>query len=164
MGRSSVVGRLVRGGIAGGLATVLMDWVTTGVQGGQSQEDADRETAARPNGKSTVDNLVDLVTRRLEVELNDDRRSMAAQIAHYGLGVLPGALYAVLRGRVPLLGAGRGLLFGTLLFLGLDEYAGSALGIAGPPGAYPTSTHVRGFIGHALLGVATDLGLDLTGG
>ncbi len=82
----------------------------------------------------------------------------------YGpLGVVPGALYGALRRRVPLLGAGRGLMYGMLLFVGNDEVMNTELGLAGPYSAYPAAAHLRGLVGHAVLGVATDTGLDILG-
>ena len=164
MTRPSLVRSMVRGAIAGAIATGVMDWVTTGLQQQQSEEDAAREAAARPGGQSSVSNLVDLVAGRLGLTLDAQTRSLTEQVVHFALGAVPGAVYAVLRRRLPLLGAGRGLVFGGLLFIALDEYAGTALGISGSPDAYPASTHLRGLIGHAVLGVATDTLVDVTGG
>ena len=86
-------------------------------------------------------------------------RPQVEQVVHYGLGVGPAVLYALLRRRVPLLGAGRGVVYGLLLFGINDELLNTALGFAGPPDAYPASAHVRGLVGHVTLGVATDLAL-----
>lgn len=164
MSGSSIRGDLIRGAIAGGVATWVMDMVTTGMQQSQSAEDADREVAARPGGRSSVANLVQLGADSVQVELDEVQRSAAEQAVHYGLGVVPGAIYAVLRNRLPLVGAGRGALFGTLNYLVNDEYLGTKLGVSGPPDAYPASTHLRGLVGHVALGVATDAGIDVLGG
>jgi hypothetical protein len=86
---------------------------------------------------------------------------MALQALHYGLGMGPGAVYGAIRDRVPLIGAGRGLLFGALVFAVNDEYLNTALGLAGPPSAYPASSHYRGLIGHLALGMTTDTLLDI---
>ena len=77
---------------------------------------------------------------------------------------MPGALYGALRPVIPALGAGRGLLFGMALFIFNDEVLNSALGFAGPPDAYPASSHARGLVGHAVLGVTTDATLNILGG
>jgi hypothetical protein len=153
-----------RGAIAGGLATWLMDLVTTGLLEGQDEEVTHREEAARVNGKSSVANLVDRVATEYGLDLDDPQRSVAEQAIHYGLGVIPGALYAVVRHRVPVLRAGRGLAFGILLWAVNDEYLNTRLALAGPFEAYPLETHWRGFVGHAVLGAATDTGIDLLGG
>jgi hypothetical protein len=153
-----------RGALAGAAATWLMDLVTTGLLEGQSEEATRREEDARPNGKSAVDNLVDRFEAAYGLSLSGSQRSVAAQAIHYGLGIVPGAFYAALRHRVPLVGAGRGILFGLLLWAVNDEYLNTTLGLAAPFEAYPPETHWRGLVGHAVLGAATDTGVDLLGG
>jgi hypothetical protein len=163
-GGPSIVGQAVRGAIAGGVATWVMDLATTGLYSQQSEAVTARETAARPRGQPSADNLIDLVSARLGLSLDADQREAAIQTAHYALGAVPGALYAVLRDRLPLLGAARGLVYGALLFAVNDEYVNTRLGLAGPPEAYPVETHLRGLVGHLVLGVATDVGIDVLGG
>ena len=80
------------------------------------------------------------------------------------LGIVPGAAYGVLRRRVPLVGAARGLVFGAILWAVNDEYAATALGIAAPPDAYPVETHARGLVGHLVLGGSIDTVVDVLGG
>jgi hypothetical protein len=36
--------------------------------------------------------------------------------------------------------------------------------LASAPSAYPPETHIRGLAGHAVLGVATETGIQLLGG
>ena len=160
---SSLFSLMLRGGVAGGVATVLMDRATEAIQKRQSEADAVREAVARPNGRQAVENLVELAASRTGIGLDEASRAAAVNIVHYGLGVAPGAVYALLRHRVPLLGAGRGLFYGALLWAVNDELANTVLGTAGPPDAYPLSTHVRGLAGHLVLGVGTDVGIDLIG-
>ena len=155
---------ILRGALAGTAATWLMDQVTAGIQQQQRPEDAEREAAARPNGKTPAANLVDALAGRLGLDLPESSRGLAEQVVHFGLGAGPGALYALLRDRLPGLGAGSGLLYGAVLFLVNDEYVNTALGLAGPPDAYPLSSHLRGLVGHLVLGVATDIGIEVTGG
>jgi len=153
----------VRGAIAGALATWFMDLVTTGVQASQSGQDAARELAARPNGQSSTANLVDLLVDRLDLDVDESTRSTAAQVAHYALGVAPGAAYGVLRSRLPAVGAWRGVLYGLAIFALNDEWMNAALDLSGPPDAYPASSHLRGAVGHLALGLVTDAGLDVLG-
>lgn len=149
----------MRGAAAGAVGTWVMDRVTTKVLEAQSAEDGERERAAWPNGKPSVDNMVDTAAERLGLQLSAEGRERAIQVVHYGLGAGPGVAYALLRRRIPLLGAGMGAVYGLLLFAVNDELVNSALGFAGPPDAYPASSHVRGLIGHLVLGVTTDLAL-----
>lgn len=159
-----MIGRMTRGAIAGAASTWLMDQVTTAMMSGQRPQVTAREEAARPNGKDALSNLLDRLEKSLGTRLGEDQRTMALQAIHYGLGIVPGALYAATRHRLPLLGAGGGLLFGATLWALNDEYLNSALGLAAPFGDYPVETHIRGLVGHLALGGATDSILDLLGG
>ena len=152
------------GALAGAMGTWLMDLVTTGLLEGQSKESLRWEKEASPNGKSSVANLVDRIEEFTGVTLEPDQRSMATQAIHFGLGILPGALYGSLRNRLPLLGAGRGVVYGVILWAVNDEYLNARLGLAGEFGAYPLTTHWRGLVGHIALGVATDTTIDVLGG
>jgi hypothetical protein len=154
----------VRGAIAGAAATWAMDQVTSVMLALQAPEVTAREERARPHGKSSVTNLVDTVEARSGLTVPPERRPMVEQVVHYALGVVPGALYGVVRRWLPFTRAGNGLLFGLALFAANDEYLNTKLGLASPPQAYPAETHVRGFAGHAILGVATESGIQLLGG
>jgi uncharacterized membrane protein YagU involved in acid resistance len=158
--RSSWLLDAVRGGVGGLVGTLLMDLVTTGLLEGQSAESKRQEDAARPNGKSSVANLVDRIDAQYGLKLDDRQLAAAAQVVHFGLGVVPGAAYGVLRRRVPLLGAGRGLLYGLALWAVNDEYLNTTFGLAGPVEAYPPEAHWRGLVGHVVLGAATDTVID----
>lgn len=158
-----MIGQMIKGAVAGAAATWVMDLVTTGMVQSQSASDKKREQAAMPNGKSSVSNLVDRLDAGLGLGMSDDAKSTAGQAVHFGLGIAPGALYGVLR-RLPLVGAANGILFGALLFVANDEYLNTALGLTGPFDAYPMSSHLRGLVGHMVLGATTDSVLDLLGG
>ncbi len=155
---------LIRGAIAGGAATWVMDLITTGVLEGQSREVTEREERARPNGKPAIENAVDTLEAKASIRLDEQQRNLVTQCIHYGLGAVPGAAYAVLRRRVPLLGAAGGMLFGAALWAVNDEFLNTRLGFAGPYDAYPMETHLRGLIGHTSLGAATDTFIDALGG
>lgn len=73
----------------------------------------------------------------------------------------PGALYPVLRRRLPWLRAGCGTVYGLALFVVNDEIAGRLLGIMGPERNYPWRTHLRGLLGHVVLGVVTEMTLNV---
>ncbi len=86
----------------------------------------------------------------------------AAGIAiHAGLGMLPGAVYPMLRRRLPWLRSGNGAVYGLALFIVNDEIAGRLLRIMGPQKDYPARTQVRGLLGHLMLGVATEMTLNV---
>jgi hypothetical protein len=154
----------IRGGLAGAGATWLMDLVTTGIYTVQAPEATRQEQAAQANGKSSVANLVDRVEAKTGIVMPAARRPIVEGLVHYALGILPGVVYGVLRRWVPVARAGNGLAYGLAVFALNDEYLNTALGLAGPASAYPIESHVRGAAGHAVLGVATETGIQLLGG
>jgi hypothetical protein len=164
VGLGSLIADGARGAVAGAVATWLMDLVTTALYEAQSEETNARERAGQAHGKSSVENLLERVESVSGITVAGDLRPAALQALHYGLGMGPGALYGMLRGRVPGIGAGRGILYGLTIFAVNDEFMNTALGLAGPPGAYPLETHWRGFVGHVVLGVATDTGISILRG
>jgi hypothetical protein len=159
-----VIRDAIRGALAGAAATWLMDLVTTGMLETQPKEVTARERAAQPNGKSSVANLVDRVESATGLQVPSARRPQLENAVHYALGIIPGAMYGVLRRYLPFSAVGRGLGYGLALFAANDEYANTKLGLAGPAKAYPPETHFRGLTGHAVLGVATETGIQLMGG
>lgn len=153
-----------RGALAGAAATWFMDLVTTGIYEVQSTEATRRELAARPNGKSSVTNFVERAELETGITVPPDRRPMVEMAVHYALGVIPGAVYGVLRRWLPVARLGRGLAYGLVVFAVNDEYLNTQLGFAAPPEAYPPEAHLRGLAGHAVLGVATETGIQVLGG
>ena len=160
----SLFGDAVRGAIAGAAATWAMDRFTTVMLDAQAPEVTKQESAARPNGKGSVTNMVDRFEAETGLTVPPERRSLVETGIHYALGAVPGAIYGVLRKWVPFARFGSGVGYGLLLFAANDEYANTRLGFAGPPGAYPPETHLRGLAGHAVLGVGTETGIQLLGG
>ncbi len=156
---SRLIWTAARGALAGAIGTWVMDRVTSAMYERESAEDRAQEEAAWPNGKPSVPNLVDLGLRITGVPVSPEVRPGLEQATHYLLGIGPGVLYAVLRHRLPMLGAGRGLAYGLLLFAVNDELINTAMGLSGPPDAYPMAAHLRGLVGHVALGVTTDLAL-----
>lgn len=126
---------LTRGAIAGAVGTWVMDLITSGVQQQQGPAIEARETAARPKGKSSVENLVDRLETWTGIEIPKEQRPTVEQVVHFGLGVVPGAIYAIIR-RAPLAGSTRGVALGLLLWALNDELLNSKLGLAGPFEAY----------------------------
>jgi hypothetical protein len=154
----------IRGAVAGAAATWLMDRLTTGMLQLQPPAVTAREEAAQRNGKSSVANLVDRFEAETGITVPEKRRPLIETVVHYLLGIVPGAIYGVVRRRVPLARIANGLGFGAAIFAVNDEYANAALKLSGPPRAYPIQTHFRGLAGHAVLGMATETGIVLLGG
>jgi putative membrane protein len=53
---------------------------------------------------------------------------------------------------------GEGTLYATALFVGGDEVAVSALGLAQSPADYPLLSHANALASHLVYGVTTELG------
>lgn len=157
----SRIGRAVAGAVAGGAATWTMDLVTTGLLSKESKAAKEQERQARPNGRSTVGNLVARIDEQFKLGLDKEEQAALSSIVHYSLGIAPAALYAVLRPKIPALSAGRGLVYGLTLWALDDELLTAWLGLAAPPTAYPATTHWRGLVGHAVLGLVTDTAITL---
>lgn len=153
-----------RGALAGAAATWAMDQVTTVMYAVQAPEVTKQEESARANGKSSVTNLVDKVEAETGFVVPAAQRPMVEMAVHYALGAVPGAIYGVVRRWIPFARAGSGLFYGLGIFAANDEYLNTKLGLASPPSAYPPETHIRGLAGHAVLGVATETGIQLLGG
>jgi hypothetical protein len=155
---------LTRGAVAGTAGTWVMDLVTTGMYEQQPAEVNAREKAAQPGGRTSVENLLELVESTTGQKIADDMRPAALQAIHYALGAVPGALYAVIRERMPGPSAAHGMLLGLALFAVNDEWLNTRLGLAGPPDAYPIEAHARGLVGHLALGVTTEAVLEVLPG
>ena len=160
----SIARDAVRGAVAGAAATWLMDLVTTRLYEAQPEAVNEREAAAQPNGKSSVANMVDRFEAVTGLTIPRARRPIAESVVHYALGIVPGAIYGVLRRRLPFATAGEGAAFGLAIFALNDELLNTKLGLAGPFTAYPAQTHFRGLAGHAALGIGTETGIQILGG
>lgn len=118
---------LLKGAIAGAVATWVMDRATTYMYQRQGRRARQQEDEAR--GGSAI---------------------------HWGLGISAGAVYAVLRRRLDLVGSAAGTAFGTAFWALMDEGVVPALGLTPGPLAFPWQTHARGFLGHLTFGTVTD--------
>jgi hypothetical protein len=154
----------IRGAVAGAAATWLMDLVTTRLYEAQPARVIEREEAAQANGKSSVGNMVDRFESGTGLQIPPSRRPQVESAVHYALGIVPGAIYGLMRRRLPVARAWEGTAFGLALFALNDEYLNTRLGLAGPFSAYPAATHFRGLAGHVALGLGTETGIQLLGG
>ena len=160
-GHDNVLAGAIKGAVAAAAGVWLMDLVSTAMYGREDEGTKKREEAARVEGKDPASVVAGRIAGMTGGSVLEEREGQAATAIHYALGVVPGALYGVLRPRLPGLGAGRGLAYGLALFVLNDELLGPALGLAAGPTAYPWQAHARGLAAHLVLGVATDAVLDV---
>ena len=92
-------------------------------------------------------------------ELTHEEKRRASPLVHYGFGTAMGALYGmametsppgVRAQRIPFFGS----LFGSALFLGADEMAVPAMGLA--EAAKGPSSHLYGWASHLVYGLTTE--------
>jgi hypothetical protein len=151
---------LVLGALAGAAATWVMDKATTFMYEYESEESKKQEEHAR-GGKAAYGVAAEKAAAIAGQELSDKQRQTYGSGIHWALGAGMGAVYAVLRRRVPWASLGFGTLYGALFWLAVDEGANTVLGLTPPPGEFPWEAHARGLGGHLVYGVATEAGLKL---
>lgn len=150
---------LLRGAIAGVVATWLMNQATTWMYEHESEEAKGQENQARGD-RSAYESAAERAASVAGVRLSDGQRSQAGTAIHWGTGIAAAALYALLRKRWPAASAAKGLPFGAGFFLVLDEVLNPLLGLTPGPQAFPWQTHVRGLGGHLAFGATTELVLE----
>jgi uncharacterized protein DUF1440 len=146
---------LLKGAIAGAVATGVMDKVTTTLYEREGKSARQQEDRAR-HGHTAYDAAAEKAAGLLGKQLSDDDRHRLGNAVHWALGIAAGAAYGVLRHRVPGLRRAGGAKFGTAFWATVDEGLVSALGLTPPPQAFPFQTHARGLVGHLAYGIVAD--------
>ncbi len=147
------------GGVAGTLAMTAVQQLLAAIQrnGDQDQQDQDQARQANSSEPAPVKAATAIAEPVARRELTQREKKIAGSVMHYGFGTTAGALYGLLAEAAPAAGAGRGLLFGTALWLTADEAAVPALGLSPPPTKMPASTHANALISHLAFGFVADL-------
>jgi uncharacterized protein DUF1440 len=150
------VGRdLLKGGIAGAVATFVMGKVT-GYMYEHEDRDARREEDDVRGGRSSYEAAAERAAASTGTVLDRRRRQQYGSAIHWALGIGAGAAYAVLRRRFQAFGSAGGTAFGTAFWAFLDEGLVPALGLSPGPNAFPWQTHARGLVGHLTFGTVAD--------
>jgi hypothetical protein len=138
--------------LAGYVGTKVMEPIGAKLYELESEQDRKREDAARPGPPYAIAarKAADLVG----LTLTDKQHEQLALAFHYGLAIQWAPLYPLLRRRTSLGPAAAGLATGAAMSLIADEMMTPALGFSAPNRAYPLATHLRGFIGHLVFGLA----------
>jgi hypothetical protein len=148
----------VRGALAGALASKAMGQVTSFMYSHQDEEATKREREAR-GGKQAFGVAAEKMASLVGRQLDDEQREKMGMRLHWATALGAGAVYALLRRRVPSAGLGVGLLFGAAFWLVVDEWMNPAFGFTPGPRAFPWQAHARGLAGHLTYGLATELQL-----
>jgi hypothetical protein len=152
----SVALDMVKGAVAGTVATFVMDRVDWFLYGLEPERSRRRTWAVRPEHKDPAHVIASRTSQALGAGPIPQFHP-AGTAVHYAIGIAPAAIYGAMRGRVPGVGAGRGLAYGLGMFLLEDEIANPAMGFAAPPQRYPWQPHARGLVSHLVYGLVTDL-------
>ena len=150
------VGRdLIKGAIAGGVATYVMGKVTSYMYEHEDRDVRRREEEVR-EGRTAYETAAEKAATAAGTTLKVRQRQELGSTIHWALGIGAGAVYAVLRRRVQMLGGTAGTAFGTAFWAFLDEGMVPALGLTPGPTAFPWQAHARGLVGHLTFGTVTD--------
>ncbi|MFB6373247.1 MAG: hypothetical protein ABEN55_09060 [Bradymonadaceae bacterium] len=153
---SSIVGNLIKGAIAGTVGVLALDAVTELFTSAEGDEALERETQTRPDAMDPAHVLANRVADAAGYELEPRQPHTAGIETHYGIGVVPTMVYAAVARRSSEINIGRGLLFGTAMYLAQDQGLNYALGLTGRPTEYPWQAHMRGLMGHLAMGAASE--------
>jgi hypothetical protein len=153
--KSGTASDLVKGAIAGAVATGVMDKLTGVLYEGESKGARRQEDRAR-GGKTAYEVAADKAAGLVGTHITDEDRHRYGNAVHWSLGIAAGAAYAVLRHKIPGLRRAGGAKFGMAFWAAVDEGVVSILGLTPPPQAFPVQTHARGFVGHLVFGIVAD--------
>jgi hypothetical protein len=146
---------LLKGAIAGAVATFVMDRAATYMYQREDRRAREREDEAR-GGTTAYEAAAEKGAALVGTRLTRTQRERGGTAIHWALGIGAGATYAVLRRRLDLAGVTAGTAFGTAFWALMDEGVVPALGLTPGPFAFPWQTHARGFVGHLTFGTVTD--------
>jgi hypothetical protein len=153
--KTSTTKDLLKGAMAGAVATWIMDRVTTFLYEHESTTTRLIEDRAR-NGRTAYDAAAEKLARLLGRELNQEERRRLGMGIHWALGIAAGAAYGAFGRRIPAFRGAGGAKFGTAFWAAVDEGLVSLLGLTPPPKAFPWETHARGLAGHMAYGIVAD--------
>ena len=146
---------LVKGAIAGAAGVWVMDRIDWFMAEHGDQEAWRRTQAVRPHHKDPAHNMAGMAAEAVGLEPPPQPHPSGIAV-HYAIGMVPAAIYAANRKRLPGGTMTRGLGLGLGMFLVLDELMNTLMGTAAKPQDYPWQAHARGLVAHLVLGVVTE--------
>ena len=155
-GDGNLAADMIKGAIGGAIGVWVMDRVGWDMYLSEDPKAFQQEKEAQVEGKYAAHVMVGHAAEAMGKELTDAQQHKAGKMMHYGLGIMPGAIYGALRHRVPAVAAGSGLVYGFGMFALEDEIVNPLLGNTSGPMAYPWQAHARGLVTHLVLGAVTE--------
>lgn len=153
--RDGIGGDLLKGAIAGAVATFVMGKVTNYMYEHEDRDARRAEDEVRGE-RSSFEVAAAKAASAAGASLDRHQRQQLGSAMHWALGIGAGAAYAVLRRRFQGLGSVAGTAFGTGFWAFMDEGLVPALGLSPGPSAFPWQAHARGLVGHLTFGTVTD--------
>lgn len=151
-------------GMAGGL---VASWTMNQFQAGVKKiSEAPQQGRASEQGQNSGEQESDDATMRVAEKISEtvadrkltkEQKKKAGPVVHYAFGTLMGAAYGTASELDSRVRYGAGVPFGTALWIGADELAVPALGLAGPPKDQPVSSHAQYFAAHVVYGLTTEM-------
>ncbi|HEY0546986.1 MAG TPA: DUF1440 domain-containing protein [Pyrinomonadaceae bacterium] len=132
--------------------------------GAQSLQQGKPDTADKPVNDENDEESDDATERLASAisenifgkELTKPEKETAGTAIHYLYGTATGAFYGAAAELAPVVTAGIGMPFGTLVWVAGDEGAVPALGLSKSPTEYPLSTHVYSLASHLVYGLTAE--------
>jgi hypothetical protein len=153
--QSTVARDLIKGAIAGTVATWVMGRVTTYLYDREDPAARRAEDEAR-GGKTAYEAAAEKAAGLLGKSLDEKQRQRFGSAVHWALGIGTGAVYAVLRRRFDRVSKLGGTGFGTAFWAVVDEGLVSLMGLTPSPPQFPWQAHARGLAGHLTFGSVTE--------
>ena len=159
-------GSVVKGAVAGAVGGLLASWIMNQFQAAWSRVSSRIQPDGEAGSSQEQDQAEDATMKTagalgkvfLGRELLREEKQKAAPIVHYAFGTFVGAIYGAASEKSPEVRTGFGLPFGTAVFIGADEIAVPALGLAAQsPLETSISDHVYAFASHLAYGASTEL-------
>jgi uncharacterized membrane protein YagU involved in acid resistance len=139
-------------GITGGLiATRVTDYAEKALWSATPARERMREPARLEN--SSAKSAARILLERTRCEVSENNVQRAQRAIHYGLGLMWGPLFCLLRRGSGMTPVGAGVASGAALSLIVDETMNPLLGITPPNRRFPASAHVRGLLTHIVWGL-----------
>src|SRR5207244_12551749 len=137
--------RILRGALAGAIAGLVGAYAMERFQtlwSATAESARPKQIASAAKDEPTTVKAAERLTESVfHAELPDEIKPVAGEAVHYGMGMLSAAIYGAVAEVLPIVRAGNGLLFGTILWWGADITAVAAVGLSKRPSAYPPPTH-----------------------
>ncbi|MGK7871653.1 hypothetical protein, partial [Falsiroseomonas sp. E2-1-a20] len=110
-----ILADMALGALAGAAGVWVMDRVDWFNYRREEPETRRRTQRVRPGGEDPAHVIATTLERMAGAGLSPVQHHAAGMAIHYAIGIGPGAIYGTMKGRVPGVGADRGLLYGLAL-------------------------------------------------